>query len=189
MSAQDDENPPHPDSGSSPHLFISLADRRRQLLAKFKELRNLMSLRQLIQVQRHLMDASRNLAFTLWCSYSTEVNPNWNVQIHNCHAFFARLRHVFGTWNSIFNDGSTASSRFPPFWERLAGRGRTGLSCEFLWINVDVICSLSSLTLEAFSCSFRVCCLHWASSGQLVPFRLIVSWHSTVAVRQANKIN
>ena len=66
MSAQDDENPPHPDSGSSPHLFISLADRRRQLLAKFKELRNLMSLRQLIQVQRHLMDASRNLAFTLW---------------------------------------------------------------------------------------------------------------------------
>ena len=46
-----------------------------------------MSLRQLIQVQRHLMDASRNLAFTLWCSYSTDVNPNWNVQIHNCRAF------------------------------------------------------------------------------------------------------
>jgi hypothetical protein len=85
--AEWDGLPLFPDSGGSPQLLSNPDDRRRQTLAKFEELQKLVNLRQLVQSQRNLLDTTRDIAFTLWCSYDASVTPNWIVQLHNYQQF------------------------------------------------------------------------------------------------------
>ena len=70
-----------PDSGS-PIWVTDPATQRRQTSARLAEVRKSVALRELVQTQGMLLDATRDLAIQMWCSFYTTVSPNWIVQIH-----------------------------------------------------------------------------------------------------------